>query len=141
MEKDNLHARPTAGTDLYAGEAGKPEKKLNILGVEITPDDSPLRGATNRTGISGKTMLEHMSHQPASWTAGSEEGVVSEAEQHPGKEPAAIAGAPFPAGTLEPPLQPEDAEVVGRSNWRDQVQNPELGMAPEAAIEPEMPEE
>lgn len=134
MEKDNLNARPTAGTDLYAGEAGKPEKKLNILGVEITPDDSQLRGATNRTGISGKTMLEQMSHQPASWTAGSEEAVISEAEQHPDKEPAAIAGAPFPAGTLEPPIQPEDTEVVGRSNWRDQVQDPELGMPPEAGL-------
>ncbi|MGV3502926.1 MAG: hypothetical protein ACO1O1_04415 [Adhaeribacter sp.] len=114
---------------------------MNILGVEITPDDSPLRGATNRTGISGKTMLEQMSHQAPSWTAGSEEIVASEAAQHPDKEPAAIAGAPFPAGTLEPPLQPEDGEIVGHSNWRDQVQDPELGMAPEAALEPGMPEE
>jgi hypothetical protein len=103
MERDNLNARYTAGSDLFAAEVGKPGPKLNILGMEITPDDSKLRGATNRTGISGKTMLEQMSHQPDFWAVGGDEettgGGTGGSEENHGAEP---AGPGNRAGSQDP---------------------------------------
>jgi hypothetical protein len=103
MERDNLNARYTAGSDLFAVEVGKPGSKLNILGIEITPDDSRLRGATNRTGISGKTMLEQMSHQPDFWAVGGGEGTTGGgtggSEDNHGTEP---AGPGYRTGSQDP---------------------------------------
>jgi hypothetical protein len=108
MEKDNLNARYIAGSDLFAAEVGKPGTKLNILGVEITPDDNPLRGATNWTGVSGKTMLEQMSHQPDFWAVGGSEGATgggtggSEDNHGPDSDQTGPAGSGYRSGGEEP---------------------------------------
>lgn len=107
-EKDKLDARYIAGSDLFAAGVGKPGNKLNILGMEITPDDNPLVGATNRTGISGKTMLEQMSHQPDFWAVGGGEGTTgggtggSEDNHGPEKDRAGEAGSDYRSGGQEP---------------------------------------
>jgi hypothetical protein len=108
MEKDNLNARYIAGSDLFAAEVGKPGTKLNILGIEITPDDNPLVGAANRTGVSGKTMLEQMSHQPDFWAVGGGEGTTgggtggSEDNHGPEKDLTGQAGSDYRSGGQEP---------------------------------------
>lgn len=107
-EKDKLDARYIAGSDLFAAEVGKPGNKLNILGMEITPDDNPLVGAANRTGISGKTMLEQMSHQRDFWAVGGGEGTTgggtggSEDAHGPEKGPEKEQGADYRSGGQEP---------------------------------------
>jgi hypothetical protein len=115
-----LNARNIAGSDLFAGEVGKPGTKLNILGMEITPDDSKLRGATNRTGISGKTMLEQMSHQPNLW-------VVGGSEEAPGPEnaPQGQSGEGYQAGGMDAG-QATPTNVADRSSWISQQEDPDL---------------
>ena len=112
MERDNLNARNIAGSDLFAGEVGKPGTKLNILGMEITPDDSKLRGATNRTGISGKTMLEQMSHQANLW-------VIDDSEEAPGPGNA-------PQGQSGEGHQATATSMADRSSWISQQEDADL---------------
>jgi hypothetical protein len=127
MERDNLNARYIAGSDLNAGEVGKPGPKLNILGMEITPDDSPLRGATNRTGISGKTMLEQLSHQPDFWAVGGGEGTTgggtggSEDNHGPENDPATKAGSGYRSGGQDPDLVGDagDGDPSNRTGLED----------------------
>jgi hypothetical protein len=126
MERDNLNARYPAGSDLFAAEVGKPGTKLNILGIEITPDDSRLRGATNRTGIRGKTMLEQMSHQPNLWAIDD-----SEDAQSPEGAPPGQGGEGYQAGGKDPG-QATPTNVADRNSWIDQKEDPVLRRQAEA---------
>jgi hypothetical protein len=125
MEKDNLNARYIAGSDLFAAEVGKPGTKLNILGMEITPDDNPLRGATNWTGVSGKTMLEQMSHQPDFWAVGGGEGTTgggtggSEDNHGPDSDQPDPAGAGYRSGGEEPAPAPNTSDDRYNRSRRD----------------------
>jgi hypothetical protein len=134
MEKDNLKARNQEAPDFSASEAGKAGTKLNILGMEITPDDSALRGVTNRTGISGKTMLEQMSHQPGIPVIGSGEVITAAAGEvvyNPADAPQGQAGEGYQAGS-EDPGQPSPTQVADRSSWIDPLEDPALGRQAEA---------
>lgn len=126
-----MNARITAGTDLYAGDVGKPGPKLNILGVEITPDDSKLRGATNRTGISGKTMLEQLSHLAGIVPVGGEGTTGGSEEDHgPENNSSSATGQDYREGGKD---SAANADNVGRSSWNDKIEDPALGRAAEAA--------
>jgi hypothetical protein len=93
--------------------------------VEITPDDNPLVGAANRTGVSGKTMLEQMSHQPDFWAVGGGEGTTgggtggSEDNHGPEQDQPEQAAPEYRAGGQEPAPRASDSDRYTHTRRED----------------------